>query len=106
MKKKIIYAAPQSQPDYLISDECLVKNINWISPQYLNKKNLFAKFRYRQPDIPIKIINKDNEIYVSYPQGLTAITPGQQCVIYYKDICIGGGVIDKIYKKGKKIDYL
>jgi tRNA-specific 2-thiouridylase len=28
MKKKIIYAAPQSQPDYLISDECLVKNIN------------------------------------------------------------------------------
>ena len=106
LEKKIIYVSPQSNPDYLISDKCVLKEINWISPEYLEKDNLTAKFRYRQQDIPVTLKFDKDIVYVSYKQGCSAVTPGQQCVIYYNDVCVGGGVIDTIYKKNKQITYV
>ena len=106
IEKKIIYVAPQSKPEYLISDKCSLKKVNLISPEYLLNDGVTAKFRYRQKDIPIKIKKENNNIYVLYPQGVSAVTPGQQCVLYFNDVCIGGGVIDKIYKNNEKIKYL
>ena len=62
-------------------------------------KPLNAKFRYRQTDNPI-IISKleGDELTIEFVNPIKAVTPGQAAVIYDGDICLGGGLIDKIIK--------
>ena len=44
--------------------------------------------------------------HVTYKEGVKAVTPGQFCVFYDGDVCLGGGTIEKVYKDGKEIEYL
>ncbi|MGZ9413477.1 tRNA 2-thiouridine(34) synthase MnmA [Mycoplasma sp. 480] len=107
IEKKIIYVAPASEKEWLISDKLKATNLN-LNNWDFNTNNITAKFRYRQEDIPVTIEiseNKEN-ITVFYPQGSEAVTPGQQVVFYDGEKCLGGAIIDKIYRKNKEIDYL
>ena len=38
--------------------------------------------------------------------GASSVTPGQACVLYLEDKCIGGGIIDEVKKNNKKLWYL
>ena len=90
---------------WLVSDSCQVTNINWLVPDIpQGKKEVQAKFRYRQPDNPVTIEVNEKGVYVSYPQGIKAVAVGQQAVFYQDDICLGGGVIDEVYKRGKVLN--
>ena len=101
LKQKIIYAAPASDKSYLISDSAEVIDVNWLDDQN-NKKNLDVKFRYKTKSIKCTIewMNK-NTIKVLYPEGFEAVTPGQQAVFYDGNICLGGGIINKVFSKEK-----
>jgi len=105
MSKNILYIAQGDNNDYLISNSCLLSNINIINDQDLT--NLKAKFRYRQEEtnVEIEFIN-NNEILVKYPIGVKSVTPGQACVFYKNDECIGGGIIKEVRKDEKKLWYL
>ena len=60
--------------------------------------NCTCKFRYRQQDIPCQVeYLENNEILVKYDNA-KAVTPGQFCVLYNGDMCLGGGIIDEVYK--------
>ncbi|XMB66136.1 tRNA 2-thiouridine(34) synthase MnmA [Mycoplasmatota bacterium zrk1] len=87
----------------LYSDECIVDSINWLS----DKKNMkiTAKFRYRQPDQDVEIEWLDNKTLKVKYQGVRAVTPGQACVFYDGDVCLGGGFIKEVFSKGKKRIY-
>lgn len=105
--KRIIYVAPLSlEKEFLGSNELDVIDLN-INTKNYNIKNLSAKFRYRQEsvkvDVEFDLDNKTAKVY--YPIQLS-ITPGQQIVFYDESKCIGGGVIDKIYKNSKFINLL
>ncbi len=104
ISNNILYVA-HSNTDYLISDSAVIDNINWISDN--KPSECVAKFRYRQPDnkVSLDYIN-DNEIIVHYPQGVKAVTPGQACVFYLDDECLGGGIIKEVRKSNKKLWYL
>ncbi len=83
----------------LYSDKCIVTGVNWISNQcFTGEISVTAKFRYRQQDIPVSIswIGNDS-IQVLYPTLSRAVTPGQECVFYDHETCLGGGTIDKVY---------
>ena len=58
-----------------------------------------VKFRYRQKDTKA-VINKlnENEYEVVFDEPQKAVTLGQIVVAYDKEVCLGGGVIDKIIK--------
>ena len=61
---------------------------------------------YRQKDIDVKIEYLDNgEIIVRY-NDVKAVTPGQACVLYSGDICLGGGIIKEVRKDNQKLWYL
>ena len=45
-------------------------------------------------------------ILVKYPKGVKSVTPGQECVLYDNNRCIGGGIIKEVRKDGKKLWYL
>ena len=84
--------------NYLISNNCLASECNWITDVPQENKNYTAKFRYRQNDnnVTIKFLD-NNRIKVLYPEGVRAVTPGQAVVIYDGEVCMGGAIIDEVY---------
>ncbi len=89
---------------YLKSDACLVKDVNYLYDFDETVLKCAAKFRYRQNDQEITLIKRENkEVICLFPQGVKAVTPGQEAVFYLDDIVIGGGVIDKVFKDGEDI---
>ena len=58
-----------------------------------------AKTRYRQPDQACTVFALDetgDTIKVVFDEPQRAVTPGQSCVFYQDEICLGGGVIQTI----------
>ena len=92
----------QGEDDLLFSDGLFATDMNWI-PEKPEKEEFecYAKFRYRQPDQKVKVkITGETTIQVDFDQKQRAITPGQFVVLYDNNgICLGGGIIDKSYKK-------
>ena len=104
VKKNILYVASGDENDYLYSDSCLVKTLNWITDIPKEGQHLNAKFRYRQQDNGVTIHFVDNDtIKLVFDEPYKAVTPGQAAVIYDGEICLGGGLIDKVYKGDKEI---
>ena len=104
VEKNILYVAYGEDSKYLISDEAVIEEMNYIS----SEKPTFAtcKFRYRGEDVSIRIeYLNEKEIIVRYDSA-KAVTPGQACVIYLGNECIGGGIIKEVRKNGEKLWYL
>lgn len=105
IKKNVLYIALGDKSDYLVSTSCLLENINLINNDMV--KNAKAKFRYRQEEIDVEIdYISDKEIIVNYPEGVKSVTPGQACVFYNGDECLGGGIIKEVRKNNEKLWYL
>ena len=104
LDKNILYVSFGDESDYLISTSCIVDEINWLSDKKIDKCT--AKFRYRQKDNDVKLTWHDNYIEVIYEQGVKAVTPGQACVFYNNEECLGGGIIKEVRKNNKKLWYL
>lgn len=104
LTKNILYIS-YGNTDYLISDACIIDTINFNCDD--RPTNCTAKFRYRQADNEVTLTYMDDEhILVSYPQGVKAVTPGQACVFYMEEQCLGGGIIKEVHKNGEKLWYL
>ncbi len=102
VNKNILYVALGDENPYLYSDKVLLENVNFISN--LRPTKCTAKFRYRQKDVDVEI-EYGNEIFVKY-NNVKAVTPGQFCVLYQDDICLGSGIIKEVYKNNEKLWYL
>ncbi len=103
-KKNILYVA-YGDSEYLYSDACLLEDVNFISDK--RPKNCTAKFRYRGDDYPVSLEYLDQDhVKVSYPEKVKSVTPGQACVFYDNEECLGCGIIKEIYKNGEKLYYL
>lgn len=90
---------------YLYSDSCIIENVNFISED--KPKDVKVKFRYRGEYINAFLeYLPNNNIKVNYPSLAKAVTPGQACVIYNNDECIGCGFISEIYKDDEKLWYM
>ena len=106
--KNILYVCRTDQRDLLYSDSCVVKGINWILPSLGEiPAKCTCKFRYRQKDQDIEIERLDDtSVLVKYPQTIASVTEGQEAVFYDGDKCIGGGVIEEVFKDGKNLNQL
>lgn len=97
LTKNILYVSEGDENKYLISYACLIKSVNLLDEL---PSKCTAKFRYRQGDNDVlPVILKDGSILVKYPEGVKAVTPGQACVFYDGEECLGGGIIEKVYKE-------
>jgi tRNA-specific 2-thiouridylase len=104
VKNNILYVTIGDE-EYLYSDECIIDNINFISS--VHPTFCTAKFRYRSVDVPVELEYLDNnEIRVKYSGRFKSVTPGQACVLYLGEECLGCGFIKEVYKNGEKLWYL
>ncbi len=104
LKDNILYVAEGEDNPYLYSNNCIVEDLNFNCD--LRPKKLNAKFRYRQADIPVEVeYLEDGNILVKYDH-VKAVTPGQACVLYDGDICLGGGIIKEVRNDSEKLWYL
>lgn len=98
VEKNILYVANGNDEDWLVSDRCDVSGCNWFE-DFDTPIQACAKFRYRQADIPVTLEKiDDSHVRVIYPQGVKAVTCGQQAVFYKDNLVLGGGVIDEVYR--------
>lgn len=104
VSKNTLYVAFGDDSKYLYSDACIIKDVNWLSDRQPNKCT--AKFRYRSKDIEVELEYRENEILVEYPSSCPGVTPGQACVLYDGEECLGSGFIYDIYKDGEKLWYI
>lgn len=95
-----------NHPD-LFSDKAIIEDVNWISHnKFSSELKCSAKFRYRQTDtsVTLKWLS-DTSLEVLMDKPVRAVTPGQACVFYQGEICLGGGIIQKAYYKDKLRNY-
>lgn len=91
---------------YLESNWCTATDINWITDTPIENHPYTAKFRYRQQDQNITFEKiSDSEIKIKYPTCVRAVTPGQAVVLYDGEVCLGGGIIDKVYYNEERRKY-
>lgn len=103
IKKNILYVCIGNN-DYLMSDSCIITNVNLLTDKRVDKCT--AKFRYRSSDIDIELeYLNNNEILVKY-SNVKSVTPGQACVLYNKEECLGGGIIKEVRKDNEKLWYI
>ena len=104
LNKNVLYVAMGEDNKYLYSDSCIVEDVNFNCE--LRPENCTAKFRYRQKDNDVSIEYLENgELLVKY-NNVKSVTPGQACVFYVDEKCIGGGIIKEVRKNNKKLWYL
>lgn len=105
VKKNILYVSSGSENEYLLADKVTVSTLNWIATAPTIGATLSAKFRYRQRDLPVKITAlSSSSMTLTFEKPYAALTPGQAAVLYEGDRCLGGGVLEQVYYRGKMIN--
>ena len=94
LDKNILYIAIGDENKYLFSNTAVIEDFNFLTDERPSKCT--CKFRYRQPDINTEVEYLDNNMLrLNYVKS-KAVTPGQFCVLYDGDICLGGGIIKEV----------
>lgn len=105
VEKNELYVAFGDDNEYLYSDCCLIENLSFISqtkPTFCS-----AKFRYRGKDYPVEVeYLENNQALIKYSDLAKAVTPGQACVLYLGEECLGSGIIKEVFKNNEKLWYI
>ncbi len=98
MQNNILYVSQGAESELLYSRALVMSGMNFISGGGERKSfECGAKVRYRQPDQKGRAEKLGEALYrVEFEEKQRAVTPGQYCVLYDGDICLGGGVIDEV----------
>lgn len=96
LQNNILYVATGDENNYLYSSNAIIEDFNFLTEE--RPKECTCKFRYRQKDIPIQVEYLNQNILKLTYQHAKAVTPGQFCVLYQNDTCLGGGMIKEVYK--------
>lgn len=106
VSKNELYVAFGDDSHYLLSDSCTLENVSFNCE--LRPVECTAKFRYRGEEYKVSLEYIDDaHVKVAYKDQLVkSVTPGQFCVFYVGEQCIGSGVIDEVYINNQKLWYL
>ncbi len=88
----------QGETEELYSQGLITGNFNFITKPINDGENrLSFRLRHRQPlQQGTATLLPDGTVRVDFDKKQRAVAEGQYCALYDSDICIGGGVIEKI----------
>lgn len=85
--------------EVLMSKSLISYDVNWIPSLPAKKFTCTAKFRYRQPEQGVDVeVSENGKVKVIFHEKQRAVTPGQFVVFYDAEKCLGGGIIDEVFK--------
>lgn len=97
MGNNILIVAQGHNHPAMFHNTLVSSQINWIEKKQPGNSKLSAKIRYRQNDQACTLTKiKNNSYQIRFDEAQRAITPGQSVVFYQGEICLGGGVIEKM----------
>ena len=75
-------------------------DVNWVAGSAPGKEfDCTAKFRYRQPDQAVTVTLTADGCLVRFHTPQRAITSGQAVVFYHREVCLGGGTIERVLRE-------
>ncbi|MDR2416992.1 MAG: tRNA 2-thiouridine(34) synthase MnmA [Holosporales bacterium] len=77
----------------LVCSSVIVRELNWISPPQTSTFEALAKVRSTQAAVPALIEVSESKMRVTFHRPEYGVAPGQACVLYDKDLLLGGGWI-------------
>lgn len=93
LKNNLLIVAQGINNPALYKDEFEVEDIFWITEIPSLPIDLSVKIRYRASDEDATLENNNGKYVVKLKKSLKGVTPGQVCVFYQGDICLGSGII-------------
>ena len=102
-RNRLLVAQGEDHP-MLYATRALGTEITWIGePPAAEGETVActAKFRYRQSDQPVEISWQGDEMKIHALERQRAITPGQSCVLYQGEKCLGGCIETGVTDAGK-----
>ncbi|CEI90707.1 hypothetical protein G6F70_003430 [Rhizopus microsporus] len=103
MSENKLVVVPGTDHPALFHRSCSARQWVWIhhqpptSFQDNGQMEIDAQIRYRQLPQKATLFFQDGQYHVQFKEPIRAIAAGQQVVIWDKDWCLGGGVIDQVY---------
>ncbi len=99
LEQNILYAAQGKDHPRLYTVGCRAGDMNWVEGDAPAACfSCTAKFRYRQSDQPVTVWIKGDQCLIEFKTPQRAVTPGQFAVLYQGEACLGGGVIEGLYR--------
>jgi tRNA-specific 2-thiouridylase len=84
--------------DRLLSQALHAEQMSWVGGRAPLAGTYAAKTRYRQADAACQLRADDAGLQLEFLHPQWAVTPGQSAVVYDGDICLGGGIIHRVYR--------
>ena len=96
LKNNVLVVSQGEDSPRLYSRYVRASQLTWVADQPPARDGeMFeatAKFRYRQPDQPVTVVLRGDEMFIESDELQRAVTPGQSVVLYQGDVCLGGGI--------------
>ncbi len=96
--KNIVYVSLGKDNSNLMTKEIKARNFNFLVDESLLKDGMNIKFKTRHSELifdgKLTLIGED-QVKINSIKEIKAVTPGQELVVYFNGICIGGGQIIK-----------
>ncbi len=95
-----LVAAQGHNHPLLLKRQLNASQLHWVAGKApASSFNCKAKIRYRQSEESCHVRLNNDECMVCFDEDQRAITPGQSVVFYQDEVCLGGGIIDKMQTK-------
>ncbi|WP_290772048.1 tRNA 2-thiouridine(34) synthase MnmA [Anaerofustis sp.] len=100
LENNILYIVQGDKNPKLYKNGFIATDVNMVSGEYPAKKfRCELRFRHLQPlkKVTVEVLD-ESRVKVIFDEEQSGVTPGQVGVFYDGNVCLGGGVIDKLIK--------
>ncbi|MCH1924909.1 tRNA 2-thiouridine(34) synthase MnmA [Shewanella sp. C32] len=101
LTRNVLIVAQGGHHPRLMSNGLIANQLDWVDREGPTAgSRITVKTRYRQADVPCQVqYNDAGELVVTFDEPVAAVTPGQSAVFYDGEVCLGGGIIDRLIRE-------